>query len=73
MKDLNEMNTSEVEDYLDTIENGTYTANLILVKDERGFSIEVDTDEIHEIVKVIVSFGWNTVMEDDFDASDTTH
>ena len=73
MKDLIEMNTREVEDYLDTIENGTYTCNLILKKEDNGFSIEVDTDEPHEIVKVIVSFGWNTVMEDDFDVSDTTH
>lgn len=73
MKDIIEMTTSEVEDYLDTMENGTYTCNLILNKMDNGFSIEVDTDEPHEIVKVIVSFGWNTVMEDDFDVSVTTH
>lgn len=74
MVDLNTMKTSEIEDYLDEITDGTYTCTLTLKKDEKGFGIEVDSDDPHEIVKVMISFGWNLVMDDDdFDMSDTPH
>ncbi len=72
MIDFEKMDAKEAEDFLEKVENGTYTCKLILTKNESGFCIHVDTEEIDEIVRAIISFGWCAVMEgENFNLPDT--
>lgn len=69
-----DMTQNEAEIYLDKLEPGTYTCELILIKDERGIAIEIKTNETDDIVKTIVAFGWSAANEGkDLNMDDILH
>jgi len=69
-----DMNQAEAEEYLDNIEMGTYTCKLILTKYDEGLGIEIQTEEVDEIVKTIISFAWTAALDgEDFSRDDNIH